>query len=131
MKKAFASHLDETRGHVRKVEHLLHSTGQNNPITCKVASALISSAEAMMKDAGDASVRDVSLIAAGQQVEHHEIAVYGTLRSWATYLNMPDQAAVLEAILNEEKNADSILSSVSDRVNVSAEKPIFATSSAA
>jgi ferritin-like metal-binding protein YciE len=130
LKRAFTNHLDETHGHVTKVERLLSSTGQSDPITCKVASALISSAESMIKDASDPAVRDVSLIAAAQQVEHHEIAVYGTLRAWAVYLDLPDQAAILDEILDEEKNADATLTAVSDRVNVSAEKPIFATSEA-
>jgi ferritin-like metal-binding protein YciE len=128
LKNAFSNHLNETHGHVTKVEHLLNSTGQNDPIACKVMTALANSAQEMVKDCGDKSVCDVSLIAAGQQVEHHEIAVYGTLRAWALYLNLPEQAAVLDAILNEEKNADATLTGISDSVNVRAEQPAFATS---
>jgi ferritin-like metal-binding protein YciE len=131
LKRAFTNHLEETRGHVTMVGRLLSATGQNDPMTCKVATALISSAEGMIKDAGDPAVRDVSLIAAGQQVEHHEIAVYGTLRAWAMYLDLPDQAAILDEILGDEKNADVTLSAISDQVNVTAERPIFSTSNAA
>ena len=49
-------------------------------------SALISEGGAAAKDASDSTLRDVVLIAAGNQVEHHEIAVYGTLISWANIL---------------------------------------------
>jgi ferritin-like metal-binding protein YciE len=119
---AFATHLEETRGHVRKLEALLRqATGEATTTKCKVISALTTEAEDMVKDATDPSVRDVALIAAGQQVEHHEIAVYGTLRSWAELLGLDDHTDVLEQILEHEKNADELLSNISDRVNVTAE----------
>ncbi len=128
LKKALSSHLDETHGHVSKVERLLHSTGQNDPIACKVMKSLIDSGNEMVKDCAEPAVCEVSMIAASQQIEHHEIAVYGTLRAWALYLNLPEQAAVLDQILSEEKNADAILTKVADRVTVNAESPTFSTS---
>jgi ferritin-like metal-binding protein YciE len=65
-------------------------------------------------------VRDVALIAAGQQVEHHEIAVYGTLRRWAELLGLPEDAVVLESIEAEEVNADELLSEIAEHVNFQA-----------
>jgi ferritin-like metal-binding protein YciE len=119
---AFRNHLEETKGHVTRVEGLLRdATGESDTATCKVISALVTEAEDSIKDAGDSSIRDITLIAAGQQVEHHEIAVYGTLRSWAELLGEDDAADVLEGILDEEKNADELLSTISDSVNTSAE----------
>ncbi len=126
LKQAFETHLEESRGHVEKVERLLQAFGQDDSITCKVLSALVSEAQDGIKDAGDDSVRDVTLISAGQQVEHHEMAVYGTLRSWAEILGLTDHADVLDAILEEEKNADLMLSNISDRVNVTAESNEYA-----
>jgi ferritin-like metal-binding protein YciE len=86
LKQAFEAHLDESRNHCSKVERLLQAYGKDEPIACKVIVALVSEAEDGIKDAGDSAVRDVTLIAAAQQVEHHEIAVYGTLRTWASLL---------------------------------------------
>ena len=63
-------------------------------------------------------VRDVALIGAAQQVEHHEIAVYGTLRRWAELLGLPNDAAVLKAIEAEEGKADQLLTQISETVNV-------------
>lgn len=60
---------------------------------------------------------DVALIGAGQQVEHHEMAVYGTLKNWALLLGRTQDAMVLESILNDEKHADKLLSQLADRVN--------------
>jgi ferritin-like metal-binding protein YciE len=130
LKNALNSHLDETKGHIRLVERLLHSTGQNEPVPCKVMTSLIHSADEMVSDCKESSVCEVSMIAAAQQIEHHEIAVYGTLRAWALYLNLPDQAASLDQILHEEKNADSVLTKVAERVSVTTESPAYAGSHA-
>jgi ferritin-like metal-binding protein YciE len=115
---AFRNHLTETQGHVAKVESILRAaTGDASTSTCKGISALVTEAEDNIKDATDPSIRDITLIASAQQVEHHEIAVYGTLRTWAELLGDDEAADVLEAILDEEKNADELLSTISDSVN--------------
>jgi len=119
---AFRDHLEQTRGHVAKVEGLLRDVkGEADTSTCKAISALITEAEDNIKDAGDPSIRDITLIASAQQVEHHEIAVYGTLRSWAELLGNDQAADILESILEEEKTADELLSTISDSVNTMAE----------
>ncbi len=118
---AFRTHLDETIGHVAKVEGLLRdATGDASTSTCKVIGSLITETEDNIKDAGDESIRDISLIASAQQVEHHEIAVYGTLRTWAELLGQDGAAGTLESILEEEKNADELLTTISDSVNTNA-----------
>ena len=119
---AFRNHLTQTQGHVAKVESLLRdATGEAGTSTCKAISALITEAEDSIKDAGDESIRDITLIASAQQVEHHEIAVYGTLRTWAELLGQDGAADTLEGILEEEKYADELLSSIADTVNTTAE----------
>ena len=118
---AFRTHLTETQGHVAKVESILRAAiGNADTATCKAISALVTEAEDNIKDATDVSVRDITLIASAQQVEHHEMAVYGTLRSWAELLGDDEAADILEGILDEEKNADEILSNISDSVNTTA-----------
>ena len=118
---AFQTHLEETRGHVARVESLLRkATCEASTETCKVINGLTTEASDTIKDVTDPSILNVALIGAAQQVEHHEIAVYGTLRTWATILGETQDAAILESILEEEENADDILSSISDLVNVQA-----------
>jgi ferritin-like metal-binding protein YciE len=119
---AFRNHLTQTQGHVAKVESLLRdATGEASTSTCKAISALIKEAEDSIKDAGDESIRDITLIASAQQVEHHEMAVYGTLRTWAELLGETEAADILESILEEEKNADELLSTIADSVNTTAD----------
>ncbi len=119
---AFRNHLQETQGHIAKVESLLRkATGDASTSTCKAISSLITEAEDNIKDAGDESIRDITLIASAQQVEHHEMAVYGTLRTWAEFLGDNIAAETLESILDEEKAADETLTAISDTVNTTAE----------
>jgi ferritin-like metal-binding protein YciE len=127
LKNAFSTHLQETRGHVVKVESLLRQhTGEAESETCKVINGLSTEASDTIKDVTDPSVRDIALIGAGQQVEHHEIAVYGTLRSWAAILGLSNDAQVLKSIEEEELNADEILTSIADTVNLQSGVPVGA-----
>jgi ferritin-like metal-binding protein YciE len=126
---AFRSHLKETQEHVSKVQTLLSTaTGQASNVTCKVIGSLTTEASDTIKDVTDPAVRDVAIIGAAQQVEHHEIAIYGTLRNWAELLGLDNDAAVLESILEEEKAADETLSDLSDNINTVAEsEPLTST----
>ena len=118
---AFQTHLQETRGHVAKVESILrNATGEASTETCKVINGLTTEASDTIKDVTDPTILNVALIGAAQQVEHHEIAVYGTLRTWANILGETQDATILESILEEEENADEILTGISDHVNVQA-----------
>jgi ferritin-like metal-binding protein YciE len=118
---AFRTHLQETNGHVAKVEGLLQQLiGDSGTETCKVINGLTAEASDTIKDVTDPTLRDMALIGAAQQVEHHEIAVYGTLRNWADLLGLSEDAAVLEAIEAEESHADQLLTEISERVNLEA-----------
>jgi ferritin-like metal-binding protein YciE len=120
LRAAFSNHLEQTRGHVQKIQQLVRSnTGETSTETCKVINGLTTEASDTIKDVTDPSIRDIALVGAGQQVEHHEIAVYGTLRRWAEILNLQD-ATVIRSIENEEIKADELLTSLSKRVNLQA-----------
>jgi ferritin-like metal-binding protein YciE len=119
LSQAFTTHLEETKGHAAKVKSLLLDlTGEAETETCKVINGLSTEASDTITDVKDTSVRDIALIGAAQQVEHHEIAVYGTLRRWAELLGLDNDTAILESIEEEEANADEILSGIAERVNL-------------
>ncbi|HEY3989178.1 MAG TPA: DUF892 family protein [Acidobacteriaceae bacterium] len=118
---AFRSHLKETEGHISRIEQILQrQTGSAKSETCKTIHSLITEAEDGIKDAKDPMVLDVTLIAAGQEVEHHEIAVYGTLRSWAQLMGHNEDVSLLESNLKEEKAADEKLTKISVEANARA-----------
>jgi ferritin-like metal-binding protein YciE len=119
--QAFRNHLEETNGHVSKIRSLLQQhEGNDSTETCKVIDGLTTEASDTIKDVTDRSVRDIALIGAAQQVEHHEIAVYGTLRRWAEIIGLSSDASILESIEAEEIKADELLTQIAGAVNMQA-----------
>lgn len=115
---AFRTHLEETKDHAAKVQQLVQkNTGSTSAETCKVINGLTTEAADTIKDVKDPSIRDIALISAGQQVEHHEIAVYGGLRRWAEVLGLSDDASILKSIEDQEGKADKLLSEIAGRIN--------------
>lgn len=121
LKNAFRTHLEESKEHISRLERIMRDNdGEASTSKCKVTAALISEGSASAKDAKDQTLRDVVLIAAGNQVEHHEIAIYGTLRNMAIILGEAEHAALLDKTLDEEKHADKLLTELSEQINVAA-----------
>jgi ferritin-like metal-binding protein YciE len=119
--KAFRTHLEETKGHVSKIQGPLQKNGEDESTeTCKVIDGLTTEASDTIKDVTDPAVRDIALIGAAQQVEHHEIAVYGTLRRWAEIIGLSSDASILEGIQAEEEKADELLTQIAATVNMQA-----------
>jgi ferritin-like metal-binding protein YciE len=73
---------------------------------------LISEGEEMIGATGDPTVRDAGLIAAAQRVEHYEIGAYGTARTLADQLDLGDAKDLLDQTLDEEANADKLLTKI-------------------
>ena len=76
--------------------------------------------ETMGEDLEDA-LMDSAIIGAAQKVEHYEIAGYGTVKTWARSLGLDEVAELLEATLEEEKEADQKLTEVAGDVLTEAE----------
>ena len=123
LKRALETHLQETRGHVARLQQILQSSAGNvDSKKCKGIAALITEGEDIITDASDDSVRDAGIIAAAQKVEHYEMAAYGTVRTFAEILGLTDQADLLEKTLDEEKHADAVLTQISDLANTQADR---------
>ncbi|HEY4045321.1 MAG TPA: ferritin-like domain-containing protein [Acidobacteriaceae bacterium] len=118
---AFRTHLEQTEGHVSKVRSLLErNIGKSDTETYKVINGLTTEASDTIKDVKDPTIRDIAMIGSAQQVEHLEIAVYGTLRRWAEILGLSQDASVLESIEQDEVKADKLLTQIAERVNYQA-----------
>lgn len=119
---ALTSHLEETKNHVTRLEKVFSSIGEKAVAKkCEAMAGLTKEAEEIMEETEEGVVRDAGIIAAGQKVEHYEIATYGTLASFSRILGEKNAAALLEETLNEEKSADIKLSEISDSINVEAD----------
>jgi len=120
--EALETHLEETEAQVAKVEQVFELIGEKAVAKkCEAMAGLVKESEEIMKDTEKGPQRDAGIISAGQKVEHYEIASYGTLRTFAQTLGLDDAAAILEEILEEEKNADATLTEVAlSAINVEA-----------
>jgi ferritin-like metal-binding protein YciE len=115
----FKKHLEETKGHISRLEEVFRMHGQTpKGVDCPAIDGIIEEANDIAGDVSDKSTLDAALIAAAQAVEHYEITRYGTLIAWAKELGRPDCASVLEKNLQEEKATDEKLSKMAmARVN--------------
>ena len=122
LKSALNHHLEETRQHVSRLEHIFQHIGEKSSgETCEAMKGLIKEGEVLVKAQGDPDVRDAGLIGAAQRVEHYEMAGYGTARSLARRLGENQIAETLQQTLNEEAEADKKLTSIAEsQVNVAA-----------
>jgi ferritin-like metal-binding protein YciE len=123
LKKALQTHLQETEQQERRLDDIMRNlAGDDSEKKCSVTAALISAGETTIKATKDAAVRDVGIIGSAQKIEHYEIAAYGTVRSWAQILGETDHARLLEQTLQEEKNADKMLTGIAEERNPQAGK---------
>ena len=116
LQNAFEDHLAQTEEHVTRLEKAFELMGKKAQAKkCEAMEGLTKEADEMAEETEAGSLtRDVALIAAGQKVEHYEIATYGTLVQLAGNMHLNEVASLLEKTLKEEKEADSLLTEIAE-----------------
>ncbi|TML88483.1 MAG: ferritin-like domain-containing protein [Actinobacteria bacterium] len=113
LREAVEQHLEETRGHARRLEEIFRGRGMSPPSEhCKGMEGLIEEGEEVVSASGDPAAKDAALIAAAQRVEHYEMAGYGTARTLADELGLDDAKGLLQETLDEEAKADELLTQI-------------------
>jgi len=116
LKNAFADHLEVTKTHVTRLEQAFEAVDQKAQAKkCDAMEGITKEGEGIIEETEDGtSTRDVGLILAAQKVEHYEISTYGGLAQLATTLGFEDVAGLLKKTLEEEKEADSLLTGIAE-----------------
>jgi ferritin-like metal-binding protein YciE len=115
LQTAFTNHLEETRGHVDKLEQVFETLDEKaRGKHCDGIAGIIEEGKSVMEEDFDEATMDACLIAAGQRSEHYEMAAYGTLVAWAKAMGHSEAAELLDAILAEEKAADEKLTQLAE-----------------
>jgi len=116
LKKAFATHLKQTNGHVARLEKVFRLLGQKvQAKKCDAMAGLVEEASSIIEDTEKGTAtRDVGLILAAQKVEHYEIATYGALAQIAKTLGNEAVKNLLGTTLEEEKATDELLTSIAE-----------------
>lgn len=113
LKMTLANHLDETKRQLIRLESIFSDLGiKASPQFCKGMEAILKEgAEVIKKFSG--WTKDAAIIAASQKVEHYEITAYGTLRTFAKYLDFDEKIFnLLQETLDEEGEANKALTEI-------------------
>ena len=122
LRQALSNHLEETRGHVSRLVQIFEMHGEEaKKQKCKGMQGVLSEGDDLIGHDAPPQLRDAAIISACQRVEHYEMAVYGTLRTYAQQMGHERAAALLQQTLNEETAADQKLTNIAaTRVNIDA-----------
>jgi len=115
LRNALDSHLEETKGHVERLEQIFSEIGKKPKAkTCAAMKGLVEEGDEVVGEIDQSPLRDAGIISAGNRVEHYEIAAYGTARTFAQILGLNQAVSLLEKTLEEEKKADMKLTKLAE-----------------
>ncbi|EDY19052.1 protein of unknown function DUF892 [Chthoniobacter flavus Ellin428] len=115
LKAGFEEHLEQTKGHVERLDQIAEMIGKKlGGHKCKAMEGLVEEGAELISEDAEDSVRDAGLIGAAQRVEHYEIAGYGTAIALANTLGQREAASLLGKTLQEEKETDAKLTKLAE-----------------
>ncbi len=116
LKQAFDLHLVETKSHIYRLEQVFTRLDRAPAgEASEPARIILAECEKMKSHLDPSPLLDAVLIFSGNQIEHYEIGLYGTLAAFARTLDCEDVAALLDETLAEEKAADQALTRIAER----------------
>jgi ferritin-like metal-binding protein YciE len=111
----FEAHLQQTEGHVNRLERILSDMGETTRgEKCKAMEGLIEEGASVIDEDGLPEIKDALLISAAQRVEHYEIAGYGSARTFAELLGEDRAASLLQQTLDEEAETNEKLTRLAE-----------------
>ncbi|MBV9624641.1 MAG: ferritin-like domain-containing protein [Acidobacteria bacterium] len=125
LREGFEEHLEQTRGHVERLERIFKSLNENpKGKKCMGMEGLVKEGSEVMDEDFEGALMDAALIGAAQRVEHYEIAAYGTASEFAKLLGENEHVSLLEETLEEEKETDEKLTELAKDINREANQGI-------
>ena len=113
LKAGFEQHQQETEVQIERLQQIFELIGKPaRGKTCDAILGIIEEGKSIIEEYEGSPALDAGLVAAGQAVEHYEIARYGTLKAWATQLGLDEAVTLLDATLQEEIATDLKLTEV-------------------
>jgi ferritin-like metal-binding protein YciE len=139
LKRALTEHLRITEKQRKRLDEIQRALGESSSEEgdkkglfsrlfgsgghkCKGMEGLITEGQKVMGEDMNPEVLDAAIIACAQKMEHYEITGYGTAKAFARELNLREVERLLDETLNEEYNADDLLTVMAvGKLNVRAE----------
>lgn len=121
LSEAFETHLQQTEGHVARLEKIGQLLGESmKGKKCKAMEGLVAEGKEIMEEDMAPAILDLALIGAAQKVEHYEISGYGTARTLAELVGESQIAQILQETLDEEGETDKLLTGIAMELNFEA-----------
>lgn len=115
LRSAIEGHLEETRGHVGRLERAFGMLGESPKRKhCSGIAGILDEGNSVVKSDFNGAVKDAGIIAGAQRVEHYETAAYGNVIAWARAMGHEEVASILHETLAEEKAANDKLTSIGE-----------------
>lgn len=129
LKKALREHLRITEAQRKRIDEVINllgeegkSDGEGSKVgsfftglfggsdpKCKAMEGILTEGNKIMGEDMNEEVMDAAIISAAPKVEHYEICGYGTAKAFARELQLKEVERLLNVTLNEEYEADNIL----------------------
>ena len=124
LKAAIDEHLRITEKQVDRLERIFKKLGEKpTGKKCHGMEGLLEENKELLGEDAAQDVLEAGLIVGQQKVEHYEIAGYGSVVTFAKLLGDDEAAQLLGQSLEEEKQADQMLTQIAEQINVQAERP--------
>jgi ferritin-like metal-binding protein YciE len=115
LKEGFTNHLEETKGHVERLEKVAEVLGASpKGKVCKAMKGLVEEGAEVIEEDGEPVIKDLALITAAQKVEHYEIAGYTSAIALAEALELDEVVDLLQQTLDEESACDGTLGELAE-----------------
>jgi ferritin-like metal-binding protein YciE len=114
VEQAFASHKQQTEGHVKRLEMVFNELGEKaESEECRGIEGLIKEKKSFAKENPTKDILDVYNLGAGAKAERYEISAYESLIGMADKLGMKNSVPLLRDNLQEEERALTIVTNLS------------------
>ena len=125
LKTVLQRYLDFVNRHIEKLEGFYKEEEISSlSISNKIMHAFIDEAEEKFTSCTGAPVKDASLLAGIQTINHYKITTYGTAAAFSLALGMDEQAGIFhEAEVNEKQIDDRLSQLAEHEINIKANAP--------
>ncbi len=122
LRSALEDHLDQTKEQVERLDQIFENLDETpKGKKCAAMEGLVKECQETISEDMKEDIKDAAIIASCQRIEHYEIAVYGTVCTFAKLLGREDDLDLLGQTLDEEKEADETLTDIAENtINIEA-----------
>lgn len=119
LKKALKHHMQETNEQLERLNKISDELNETlEGVKCDAVRGILEETRKCIRTYYEKNVKDAALIAMVQRLEHHEIAVYGVLKTFAKHLKFDKIEKLLQTTLKEEELMDRNLTQIAEGTTI-------------